>query len=56
MGLTDCFSYVAADQCDAINGTYYLRQCYNSTYAEANNITGLALHALKRPPAEEYFK
>ncbi|TDG43311.1 hypothetical protein AWZ03_010283 [Drosophila navojoa] len=50
-----CFSYVAADQCDAINGTYYLRQCYNSTYAEANNITGLALHALKRPPAEEYF-
>ncbi|XP_033233928.1 sodium- and chloride-dependent glycine transporter 1-like [Drosophila pseudoobscura] len=50
-----CFSYVQADQCEATNGTYYLRTCYNSTVAEENNITTLALHALKRPPAEEYF-
>jgi len=45
-----------ADQCDALNGTYYLRKCYNSTYADDHNITEMALHALKRPPAEEYFK
>ncbi|XP_030554579.1 sodium- and chloride-dependent glycine transporter 1, partial [Drosophila novamexicana] len=51
----NCFSYVMADQCEAINGTYYLRTCYNATYAEDHNITELALHALKRPPAEEYF-
>ncbi|KAH8299539.1 hypothetical protein KR044_002512, partial [Drosophila immigrans] len=50
-----CFSYVMADQCEAANGTYYLRQCYNSTAAEEHNITEKALHALKRPPAEEYF-
>ncbi|BFG03139.1 sodium- and chloride-dependent glycine transporter 1 [Drosophila madeirensis] len=50
-----CFSYVQADQCEATNGTYYLRTCYNSTVADENNITALALHALKRPPAEEYF-
>lgn len=56
MTLADCFSYVMADQCEAINGTYYLRTCYNATYAEDHNITELALHALKRPPAEEYFK
>ncbi|XP_062131358.1 LOW QUALITY PROTEIN: sodium- and chloride-dependent glycine transporter 1 [Drosophila sulfurigaster albostrigata] len=50
-----CFSYVMADQCEASNGTYYLRKCYNSTAAEEHNITEKALHALKRPPAEEYF-
>ncbi|EDW77126.2 uncharacterized protein Dwil_GK22198, partial [Drosophila willistoni] len=50
-----CFSYVQADQCEASNGTYYLRTCYNSSAAEENNITEMALHALKRPPAEEYF-
>ncbi|XP_051861284.1 sodium- and chloride-dependent glycine transporter 2 isoform X2 [Drosophila albomicans] len=50
-----CFSYVMADQCEAANGTYYLRKCYNSTAAEEHNITEKALHALKRPPAEEYF-
>ncbi|KAH8384898.1 hypothetical protein KR093_011819, partial [Drosophila rubida] len=50
-----CFSYVMADQCEAANGTYYLRKCYNATAAEEHNITEKALHALKRPPAEEYF-
>lgn len=52
---SDCFSYEMADQCDAVNGTFYLRTCYNISYAEEHNITELALHALKRPPAEEYF-
>uniref|UniRef100_W8B744 Transporter n=6 Tax=Ceratitis capitata TaxID=7213 RepID=W8B744_CERCA len=51
----NCFSYEMADQCDAVNGTFYLRTCYNISYAEEHNITELALHALKRPPAEEYF-
>lgn len=44
-----------ADKCDAVNGTFYLRNCYNTSYAEEHNITELALHALKKPPAEEYF-
>ncbi|EDX08437.1 GD11799 [Drosophila simulans] len=51
----DCFSYAQADQCEATNGTYYLRTCHNATSAAENNITALALGALKRPPAEEYF-
>ncbi|XP_033155435.1 uncharacterized protein LOC117137843 [Drosophila mauritiana] len=50
-----CFSYAQADQCEATNGTYYLRTCHNATSAAENNITALALGALKRPPAEEYF-
>ncbi|KAH8290106.1 hypothetical protein KR054_000003 [Drosophila jambulina] len=50
-----CFSYAQADQCEATNGTYYLRTCHNATSAAENNITALALTALKRPPAEEYF-
>nr|NP_611836.2 glycine transporter [Drosophila melanogaster]AAF47069.2 glycine transporter [Drosophila melanogaster] len=50
-----CFSYAQADQCEATNGTYYLRTCHNATSAAENNITTLALGALKRPPAEEYF-
>ncbi|KAH8321843.1 hypothetical protein KR067_006105 [Drosophila pandora] len=50
-----CFSYAQADQCEATNGTYYLRTCHNATSALENNITALALTALKRPPAEEYF-
>ncbi|KAH8402405.1 hypothetical protein KR009_011847 [Drosophila setifemur] len=50
-----CYSYVQADQCEATNGTFYLRTCYNATSAADNNITALALVALKRPPAEEYF-
>lgn len=53
---TDCFSYEEADQCEAINGTFYLKQCYNRTYAELHNYTELAVHSLKRPPAEEYFE
>ncbi|KAL7735826.1 hypothetical protein ACLKA6_017828 [Drosophila palustris] len=51
----NCFSYAMADQCETLNGTYYLRKCYNATFAEEHNITEMALHALKRPPAEEYF-
>ncbi|XP_016953512.1 uncharacterized protein LOC108026845 [Drosophila biarmipes] len=50
-----CFSYAQADQCEATNGTYYHRTCHNATSAAENNITALALGALKRPPAEEYF-
>ncbi|XP_055380801.1 sodium- and chloride-dependent glycine transporter 1 [Condylostylus longicornis] len=50
-----CYSYEMADKCEAINGTYYLRNCYNSSSPDFNNYTDLALHALKRPPAEEYF-
>ncbi|KAM7344241.1 glycine transporter [Cochliomyia hominivorax] len=51
----NCFSYELSDECNSINGTYYLRTCYNTSYAEEHNITELALHALKKPPAEEYF-
>ncbi|KAI8122141.1 Sodium- and chloride-dependent glycine transporter 2 [Lucilia cuprina] len=51
----NCFSYELSDECISINGTYYLRTCYNATYAEEHNITEMALHALKKPPAEEYF-
>uniref|UniRef100_A0A1A9UEU1 Uncharacterized protein n=1 Tax=Glossina austeni TaxID=7395 RepID=A0A1A9UEU1_GLOAU len=29
---------------------------YNATYAEEHNITEMIVNALKRPPAEEYFK
>lgn len=53
--LPDCFSYEAADKCEENNGTFYLRTCYNSSYAEEQNYTELAVHVLKRPPAEEYF-
>ncbi|KAM8711134.1 hypothetical protein ACLKA7_000293 [Drosophila subpalustris] len=51
----NCFSYAMADQCETLNGTFYLRKCYNASFAEEHNITEMALHALKRPPAEEYF-
>lgn len=53
--ILDCYSYEEGDLCEAENGTYYLRQCYNYTYATAHNISGLADAALRRPPAEEYF-
>ncbi|CAD7087923.1 unnamed protein product [Hermetia illucens] len=52
---SDCYSYEMADQCEAVNGTFYLRTCYNSTFSESQNLTELAIHVLKRPPAEEYF-
>uniref|UniRef100_A0A1B0GJA7 Sodium-neurotransmitter symporter n=1 Tax=Lutzomyia longipalpis TaxID=7200 RepID=A0A1B0GJA7_LUTLO len=52
----DCYSYAKADLCEAINGTYYLRTCYNTTMLdEASNITKLASEVQKKPPAEEYF-
>ncbi|PZC81999.1 sodium- and chloride-dependent glycine transporter 1 isoform X2 [Helicoverpa armigera] len=50
-----CYSYEEADSCEAINGTYYLRKCFNQTYALLHNINALAEGALRRPPAEEYF-
>ncbi|XP_041973087.1 sodium- and chloride-dependent glycine transporter 1-like isoform X2 [Aricia agestis] len=50
-----CYSYEEADECEAQNGTYYLRQCINQTYAARHNIAALAEVALRRPPAEEYF-
>ncbi|XP_059607766.1 sodium- and chloride-dependent glycine transporter 1 isoform X2 [Phlebotomus argentipes] len=50
-----CFSYAEADFCEAINGTYYLRNCYNNSMLKELNITKLALEMPKRPPAEEYF-
>ncbi|XP_022829643.1 sodium- and chloride-dependent glycine transporter 1-like isoform X2 [Spodoptera litura] len=50
-----CYSYEEADLCEAVNGTYYLRQCFNQTYAQLHNINALADVALRRPPAEEYF-
>ncbi|VVC98652.1 unnamed protein product [Leptidea sinapis] len=51
----DCYSYEAADECEANNGTYYLRQCFNQTQAALHNISALANVTLRRPPAEEYF-
>lgn len=51
----DCYSYEEADSCEAINGTYYLRQCFNQSYASIQKIIALADGALRRPPAEEYF-
>ncbi|CAK1578313.1 unnamed protein product [Parnassius mnemosyne] len=50
-----CYSYEEADECEAINGTYYLRQCVNQSYAALHNITHLAKVVLRKPPAEEYF-
>lgn len=52
----DCFSYELNDECNMLNGTYYMRTCYNTSYAEEHNITELALHALRKAPAEDYFK
>ncbi|GBP59507.1 Sodium- and chloride-dependent glycine transporter 2 [Eumeta japonica] len=54
-GCSDCYSYEEADMCESRNGTYYLRQCYNASYAALNNIAKLADTALRKPPAEEYF-
>ncbi|KOB75526.1 Transporter [Operophtera brumata] len=51
----NCYSYEEADACEAINGTYYLRQCFNQSYSQSHNITVLAETVLRRPPAEEYF-
>ncbi|XP_063232699.1 sodium- and chloride-dependent glycine transporter 1 [Bacillus rossius redtenbacheri] len=51
-----CFSYEAADACEAANGTFYLRACYNWTEAGLRNITPqLVDRSDRRPPAEEYF-
>ncbi|XP_055701894.1 sodium- and chloride-dependent glycine transporter 1-like [Phlebotomus papatasi] len=50
-----CYSYAKADLCEAINGTYYLRTCYNGSMLEERNITKFATDVPKRPPAEEYF-
>nr|CAD7423107.1 unnamed protein product [Timema monikensis] len=55
-GQRNCYSYEAADACDASNGTYYHRECYNWTDSILYNVTRLAQHAERRPPAEEYFK
>ncbi|XP_061706021.1 sodium- and chloride-dependent glycine transporter 1-like [Cydia pomonella] len=51
----NCYSYEEADLCEAQNGTYYLRKCFNLTYTIEHNISALADVALRRPPAEEYF-
>lgn len=54
--IADCYSYEKADLCEASNGTYYLRTCYNASLAELYNITtAMTKSVLKRPPAEEYF-
>lgn len=53
--LTDCYSYEAADRCETINGTFFLRTCYNASETIDRNLTNLAVNVLKRPPAEEYF-
>lgn len=50
-----CYSYEEADRCQASNGTYYLRQCFNQSYATLHDIAALADVALRKPPAEEYF-
>lgn len=44
-----------ANNCDEINGTYYLKKCYNATESMLNNITILAMNSPRKPPAEEYF-
>lgn len=52
----DCYSYGAADKCEQSNGTFFLRNCYNSSEAFEKNLTAAALLAVKKtPPAEEYF-
>ncbi|GFG33307.1 hypothetical protein Cfor_09972, partial [Coptotermes formosanus] len=50
-----CYSYEEADKCTARNGTYYRQHCYSATEAAVGNITHHAEHAIRRPPAEEYF-
>lgn len=50
----DCFSYEEADECESINGTFYLRQCYNATEALLAGLLN-ATDLVKKPPAEEYF-
>ncbi|XP_013175474.1 PREDICTED: sodium- and chloride-dependent glycine transporter 1-like [Papilio xuthus] len=50
-----CYSYEEADECEAMNGTYYLRQCLNQSYAALQDTAALADVALRKPPAEEYF-
>lgn len=55
MVCSDCYSYEEADHCMATNGTYYLRDCYNQSFAERLNITYLAEKAIRKPPADEYF-
>ncbi|XP_013135255.1 PREDICTED: sodium- and chloride-dependent glycine transporter 1-like isoform X2 [Papilio polytes] len=50
-----CYSYEEADECEAKNGTYYLRQCLNQSYAALQDTAALADVALRKPPAEEYF-
>lgn len=52
----ECYSYEEADRCEAENGTFYLKVCYNKTIAEQSDVGILALNATKRPPAEEYFE
>lgn len=54
--ISDCYLYEEAELCEARNGTYYLRRCYNASLAQMINIT-LSMTQLvpKRVPAEEYF-
>ncbi|XP_013175402.1 PREDICTED: sodium- and chloride-dependent glycine transporter 1-like [Papilio xuthus] len=51
----NCYSYKEADECKAKNGTYYLRQCLNESYAALQDTAALADVALRKPPTEEYF-
>ncbi|XP_055595424.1 sodium- and chloride-dependent glycine transporter 2-like [Uranotaenia lowii] len=46
-----CYSYEEEHQCLAKNGTYYLKQCYES----AQLITNYT-RVPKKPPAEDFFK
>jgi hypothetical protein len=53
----DCFMPDAAETCVSQNFSYFKGKCLNSTQMNAmglmiENIT----NAIKRPPAEEYFK
>lgn len=46
-----------AEMCAERNTTYFKRECLNSTQIVALNLTmDNITHAIRKPPAEEYFK
>lgn len=53
----DCFMPDAAEACASQNASYFKGRCLNSTQMIAMGLTiGNITGAIRRPPAEEYFK
>ncbi|UYV77966.1 hypothetical protein LAZ67_15003056 [Cordylochernes scorpioides] len=53
--LPSCYSYDDAHECEKDGGTYYNRTCFDQNVSVALNLSYLAEHMTKKPPADHYF-